>query len=161
MTDGNLADHWEAFTTPAIAGPEMAGANGTATAAALAGLYDVLAGGGEVGGRRFVTPASIERFRTLQIMAPNALELEADPDPSTVELHRRMLGYHGSSRLPGQPGRLGPSETAFGHDGAGGQIAFADPERSLSVGYVRSQLTGDPAHSAALLERLYACAAEA
>jgi CubicO group peptidase (beta-lactamase class C family) len=158
LSDGNLADHWETFNTSALLAPEMAGVNGTATAAALAGMYNALASGGESGAVRLVSRASIETFRTLQIQGPNALELEPDPDPATVELHQRMLGYHGSSRPPGGSGRLGPSATAFGHDGAGGQIAFADPEHAIAAGFVRSQMTMEPGYSAVLLERLYACA---
>lgn len=158
LDDGNVADHWESFGSAALLEPEMAGANGTATAAALAGMYDALACGGVAGGVRLVSPESIARFRTLQIQGPNALDLEADPDPATVELHQRLLGYHGSSRPPGGSGRLGPSATAFGHDGAGGQIAFADPERSIAAAFVRSEMTQDQGWSAQLLERLYACA---
>jgi CubicO group peptidase (beta-lactamase class C family) len=33
----------------------------------------------------------------------------------------------------GQHGATGPRETAFGHPGAGGSIAFADPEVGLSI----------------------------
>jgi len=158
LSDGNVADHWESSSSAALLGPEMASANGTATAAGLAGLYNVLACGGTADGVRLVSPESIERFRTLQIQGPDALDMEPDPEPSTVELHQRMLGYHGSSRPPGGPGRLGPSATAFGHDGAGGQIAFADPERSIAAAFVRSEMAADQRWSAQLLELLYACA---
>ncbi len=107
----------------------------------------MLAGGGHADGVRLVSRAVIDRFRTIEIYAPNALELEGDPAPSTVELHKRMLGYHGSSLPHGLPGRLGPSATAFGHDGLGGQLAFGDPERSLAAAFVRSQLTSVPTYS--------------
>src|SRR5204863_3885901 len=112
---------------------------------------------GEFEGVRLVSAATIRRFRTIQINAPNALELEGDPPGEAIELHQRMLGYHGSSKPFGSPRRLGPSDTAFGHDGAGGQVAFADPERRLAVGFVRNLFTFDTAFSGRLFDALYAC----
>ena len=142
---------------PAIQQPEIPAVNATATARSLARLFAVLAGGGEADGVRLVSQASIDRFRTIEMHAPNALELEFDPIPSTVEIHLRMLGYHGSSRPFGMPPRLGPSSTAFGHDGYGGQLVFADPERPLAAAFVRSELTAAPTYSASLLDVLYGC----
>jgi CubicO group peptidase (beta-lactamase class C family) len=36
--------------------------------------------------------------------------------------------------------RFGPSLTAFGHPGAGGSHAFADPETGLAFAYVMNQM---------------------
>jgi CubicO group peptidase (beta-lactamase class C family) len=35
---------------------------------------------------------------------------------------------------------FGPSHTAFGHPGAGGSHAFADPENGISFAYVMNQM---------------------
>ncbi len=35
---------------------------------------------------------------------------------------------------------FGPSRVAFGHPGAGGSHAFADPENGLSFAYVMNQM---------------------
>ena len=158
LPDGDLIDNILALNDPGFLVAEIPAINGTATARGLASLYATLAGGGELDGVRIVSPASIDRFRTVQIHGPNEMELDWDPAPSTVELHIRMLGYHGSSKPFGQPRRLGPSPTAFGHDGLGGQIAFADPERGISAAFIRNQMTFAPTYSERLLELLYGCA---
>jgi CubicO group peptidase (beta-lactamase class C family) len=35
---------------------------------------------------------------------------------------------------------FGPSESAFGHPGAGGSVAFADPDSGISFAYVMNQM---------------------
>jgi CubicO group peptidase (beta-lactamase class C family) len=140
MPDGHLLDHLAVVNLPAFQEAEIPALNGTGTARSIARLFAVLAEGGELDNIRLVSQSSIRRFRTVQIYAPNALELEADPPGNAVELHMRMLGYHGSSKPFGLPRRLGPSRTAFGHDGAGGQVGFADPEAGIAAGFVRSSV---------------------
>jgi CubicO group peptidase (beta-lactamase class C family) len=153
LHDGDLLDHLDVFNLPSFQEAEVAAGNGTATARSLARFFAVLAQGGD----GLVSEESIRKFRTLQIHAPNALELESDPPGETIELHERLLGYHGSSRPYGLPRRLGPSDTAFGHDGAGGQVGFADPEARLAVGFVRSHFTFDTSFSGRLFDVLYGC----
>jgi CubicO group peptidase (beta-lactamase class C family) len=157
LRDGDFLDHLAVVNVPSFQEAEIAAVNGTATARSLARLFAVLAQGGVLDGVRLVSEDSIRMFRTLQIHAPNALEVEADPPGDTVELHMRMLGYHGSSKPYRLPRRLGPSDTAFGHDGAGGQAGFADPEAHLAVGFVRSHFTFNTSFSGRLFDVLYGC----
>jgi len=161
LSDGDLLDNLAVVNLPAFQEAEIPAINGTATARSLARLFAVLAEGGELEGVRVVSQASIRRFRTIQINAPNALDLEGDPPGDAIELHRRMLGYHGSSKPYGLPRRLGPSDSAFGHDGAGGQVAFADPKAGIAAAFVRSQWTWTTTYSARLLELVYSCAGRA
>ena len=53
----------------------------------------------------------------------------------------------------------GPSEGAFGHMGAGGQIGFADPVAHVGCGFVRNHLENQalPLMGACLVDMLYSC----
>ncbi|HXH21356.1 MAG TPA: serine hydrolase domain-containing protein [Dehalococcoidia bacterium] len=100
-------------------------ANGHFTARALARMYGALANGGEIDGVRLVTP---ERVREMQRIVTNA--------PDRVLLGwplRKGIGYFMGGKTNGVHGAMGPRETAFGHPGAGGSVAFADPEVGLSI----------------------------
>ena len=66
-----------------------------------------------------------------------------------------------------QPGSIeaefGPGPNAFGHPGAGGALAFADPDRELGFGYAMNQMGPyvliDP-RPRALVDALYQCLAD-
>ena len=64
----------------------------------------------------------------------------------------------GFERPPMLCPQVGPG--AFGHPGAGGSLAFADPEAGIAFGYVMNQMklgtTGDE-RSETLVEASYAC----
>jgi CubicO group peptidase (beta-lactamase class C family) len=56
--------------------------------------------------------------------------------------------------------RFGSSERAFGHPGAGGSFAFADPDRDVSFAYVMNRLgfrLNDDPREKALRDALYGC----
>src|SRR5262249_14512089 len=107
---------------------EIPGANGHATARALARLYAALALGGELDGVRALSPAALARATREESFGPDAV---------LPGLHTRfgqgfMLGHRG---LP-----LGPSPRAFGHPGMGGSIGFADPDARIGFGYVATRI---------------------
>ena len=69
---------------------------------------------------------------------------------------RRALGFILST--PGGRYEWGPNPRTFGHSGAGGSLAFADPDRGIGFGYVMNQMSAglgaDPAGP--MLNALYA-----
>jgi CubicO group peptidase (beta-lactamase class C family) len=128
------------FNNPVIRRAEIPAGNAIGGARDLARMYALLAGGGELDGVGLVSPGSIARFNT------HEATMMAGLPPICV-------GYH---RL----GQLFPraSETAFGHGGAGGSLGFADPERDISFGFVKSRMTNEPGGAAAdLVAALYEC----
>lgn len=137
------------LNSPAALEAEIGSSNGTSTARDLAHVYAVLACGGELDGVRLVSPGSIEVFAQRQTEGPDAVL----GMPTTW-----AVGYMANWGYPGTPKRFGPSDDAFGHAGAGGQIGFCDPERRISVGFVRSHLSMFPVFATSLIETLYGAA---
>ncbi|HEY4668194.1 MAG TPA: serine hydrolase domain-containing protein [Tepidiformaceae bacterium] len=102
-------------------------ANGHFTARALARMYGALANGGEIDGVRLVSPERIPQMQRI---------MTAEPDRVLIMPMRKGIGFFmgGAINTPmgAYVGATGPRQTAFGHAGAGGSIAFADPEVGLS-----------------------------
>lgn len=110
------------------------GFGGVGTASGLAKFYAMLAAGGSLDGRRYFEPATIERMTTTLTQGDDrVLHLETAfscgfmRDPVDAAGHKKRTTF-------------GPSLTAFGHPGAGGSHAFADPENGISFAYVMNQM---------------------
>jgi CubicO group peptidase (beta-lactamase class C family) len=112
------------FNDMAIRKACLPSANGHFTARSLARMYAALANGGEVDGVRLVSPERIEEM--------NACQIDSVDRVIMMPL-RKGIGFFLGGKLNGAHGAMGPRETAFGHPGAGGSIAFADPEVGLSI----------------------------
>jgi CubicO group peptidase (beta-lactamase class C family) len=114
---------------------EIPAGNGHGDARSLARLYGALACGGALDGVHVLSPASILRARSEQAFGRD--EVLGFP-------MRFGLGFMLRHDL--MP--LGPNASAFGHAGAGGSIAYADPEARIGFAYVMNQMqggtTGDP-----------------
>ena len=69
------------------------------------------------------------------------------------------LGYHANDLMSSAvtASYFGPTPTAFGHGGAGGQLGFCDAVRQVGFGFVQSQLEPHWRATASLTEALYAC----
>lgn len=110
---------------------------GYSDAVSLARFYLLLAGDGTWQGTRYFTEATLRQMWTpltatgaedLVLKKPTsfAAGFMLDPlDPVSGEKLRRLFGPH---------------VRAFGHPGAGGSLAFADPEAGLSFAYVMNQM---------------------
>jgi CubicO group peptidase (beta-lactamase class C family) len=99
-------------------------ANGHFTARSLAKMYGALANGGEIDGVRLVSPERIALMSAVQVDTPDRVLFMPIP---------KSIGFMNGGLVGGVSGATGPRRTAFGHPGAGGSIAFADPEVGLSV----------------------------
>jgi CubicO group peptidase (beta-lactamase class C family) len=149
------------FRSPAGLAAEIPAANGTGTARSLARVFAMLSMGGRLDGVRVVSEESVVRHAAPAFRGPDALMAQIRMPFVRQMLTRqvsRSLGYLINPILPGQPPGFGPTRSAFGHDGAGGQTAFCDLEHRVAVGSVRSELTALPRFSARLVREVYACA---
>jgi len=103
---------------------------GIGSATSLAKFYALLANGGTLGGKSLFSEETIAQMTTTLtagmdrvFLLPTAFSAGFMQDPP--EAKRRLFG---------------PSSLAFGHPGAGGSHAFADPENNLSFVYVMNQM---------------------
>ena len=103
---------------------------GIGSATSLAKFYAMLANGGELDGRSFFAPETIAKMNTTLasgidrvFQIPTAFSAGFMKDPPDAARHL-----------------FGPSPLAFGHPGAGGSHAFADPEHNISFAYVMNQM---------------------
>ena len=117
------------FNDPAIQSAEIPGANGIATPRSLARLYAACLT--DLGADRLLIDSSIDDATQVRSAGP---QLSGMPDDGA----RWGTGFQLSSP-PAQP-MLGPR--SFGHAGAGGQLAFADPDYGVGFAYLSNQMGG-------------------
>jgi CubicO group peptidase (beta-lactamase class C family) len=133
------------WSSAAVLGSQIPGANAVATARSMARLYGCLAAGGSIDSHRLLDPGTIELGRT---------ELSRGDDP----LSGRPLRFGVGFELAGTPSALGPAPDAFGHTGAGGSSHGAWPALGTGFSFVTSQLRTETTdgRAAALLQALHA-----
>jgi CubicO group peptidase (beta-lactamase class C family) len=122
------------MNTPEARTASLPAFGGIATASALGKFYVMLAQGGELDGVKFLTPEAVNPMTTTLANGPDKVLLidtafsagfMKDPVDAAGRKTRTIFG---------------PSLRAFGHPGAGGSVAFADPENHLSFAYVMNQM---------------------
>lgn len=110
------------------------GFGGVGTASGLAKFYAMLASGGSFDGKRYFEPAMLVRMTTTLTQGHDrVLQLET---AFSCGFMRDPVDENGNKKRT----TFGPSLTAFGHPGAGGSHAFADPENGISFAYVMNQM---------------------
>jgi CubicO group peptidase (beta-lactamase class C family) len=118
------------MNTPDVRAQPVVSFGGIGSASALAKFYSMLANGGKLEGQTFFSEETIAWMTTVLadgmdrvFQIPTAFSAGFMKDPRNVA--GRMFG---------------PSANAFGHPGAGGSHAFADPENRLAFAYVMNQM---------------------
>jgi CubicO group peptidase (beta-lactamase class C family) len=106
--------------------------NGHFTARALAKMYAALAGDGSIDGIRLVSPERIAHMQRRMTM---------DVDRVLGLPVSKAIGFFLGGTMDGIHGPTGPRPTAFGHAGAGGSVAFADPEAGLAVAVTLNKMS--------------------
>ncbi len=133
------------FNSSRIQAAEVPGAGGIATAEALATLWSAT-----------VTPT-----RGLRVLSDNTIAEATrtrSEGPSVFGGDPPFARWGWGFQLPSEARRyLG--EGSFGHDGAGGQAGFADPQRRLGFGFVTNWMMGpEDDRATRIIAALDACA---
>ncbi|TCO62103.1 serine hydrolase [Actinocrispum wychmicini] len=134
----------EDMDSPRYHAMEVPAANGIADARSVARLYAALIG--EVDGHRILTPDTVARATR-----PHAV----GPDQVVLGPTAWGLGFAVSGGIFFDA----PTPTAFGHSGANGALAIADPAAGLSIGYIRNHMAHkiQDDRSRPLIDALYHC----
>jgi CubicO group peptidase (beta-lactamase class C family) len=117
------------FNDPGIQAAEVPAANGISTARSLARLYAGCVS--EIDGPRILSRSSIDDAVRVQ---SSGRQLFGPPDLG----QRWGTGF----MLNSPPARPLLGDRSFGHDGAGGQLAFADDEYGVGFAYLSNQMGG-------------------
>lgn len=122
------------FNDPAIRAAQIPGAGGIGSARALATIWSATVV--ETNGVRLLEPPVVERATREQSSGEPVWPL---PGPYT----RWGLGFQIDSQ-----NRRYLTPAGFGHDGAGGQSAFADPELGVGFAFLTSEMEARDDHRA-------------
>jgi len=119
-----------AMNTPENRAATIVSFSGIGSASSLAKFYGMLANNGVLDGRRYFSPETIALMTTtLTSGFDRILQI-----PTAFSAGFMKDSPEASPRI------FGPSASAFGHPGAGGSNAFADPENGISFAYVMNQM---------------------
>lgn len=136
-----------AFNRRDVHAAEIPAANGITNARSLARIYAATIG--EVDGVRLLDPGIVD-------VARSTVTPSGEPDTCLIMPTTFGMGFmtHGQFTPYAGPG-------SFGHPGAGGSVAFAQPERELAFAYVMNRMAENLANdlrAQALTDAAAACA---
>jgi len=119
-----------AMNNPAIRAQPIVSFGGIGSAASLAKFYSMLANGGKYDGQTFFSERTIAWMTTTLV---DGLD-RVFQIPTAFSAGFMKDSQNAARRI------FGSSRNAFGHPGAGGSHAFADPENKLSFAYVMNRM---------------------
>ena len=123
-----------AMNAPEARASSFGAFGGIGTAHGLAKFYALLAGGGVLDGRRVFEPHTLDWMTNTLTQGPDrVLQIET---AFSAGFMRDPVDAHGVKKRT----NFGASPRAFGHPGAGGSHAFADPDTGISFAYVMNQM---------------------
>ena len=139
-TPPEVATTQEVFGRSDVRQACIPGAQGIMNARSQARFYAMLANGGELDGVRLL---SEHRVRTFHVPRP-----PSDYDPVSGAPHNGTIGGFHFAGSPGM-GAMGSNPLAFGHNGAGGSLGWADPTHRLAVAIQHNRMVahGPPGES--------------
>ncbi len=124
-----------AMNQPAARSACYPGFGGIGTASALAKFYAMLASEGTWEGRQFFKP---ETLRPVSQPGVQGLDLVLCLESAfSCGFMRDPLDAAGAVK---KRSTFGPNPEAFGHPGAGGSLAFADPKTGTGFAYIMNQM---------------------
>jgi len=125
---------------------------GIGSASALAKFYSMVANGGKADGQTFFSGETLERMKTTLsdgvdrvFQMPTAFSAGFMKDTTKLQGTAVSSPPNSEGRIGNRPSLVtprlfGPSQTSFGHPGAGGSHAFADSENKIAFAYVMNQM---------------------
>jgi CubicO group peptidase (beta-lactamase class C family) len=139
------------MNTPAVRAQSIVSFGGIGSASALAKFYSMLVNGGKLDGQTFFSEQTIEWMTTTLtdgmdrvFQIPTAFSAgfmkDAAQGAAVSSPPSQKMGRIGNRPSLVTQRLFGPSPNAFGHPGAGGSHAFADPENRISFAYVMNQM---------------------
>jgi CubicO group peptidase (beta-lactamase class C family) len=143
---------------PAIRAQPIVSFGGIGSASALAKFYSMLANGGSLDGKIFFSEKTIAWMTTTLsngmdrvFQMPTEFSAGFMKDSQGAAVSSGAVASAKAARPPSNKGRtgdrpslmarmFGPSAASFGHPGAGGSHAFADPENKIAFAYVMNRM---------------------
>ena len=119
-----------AMNNPTIRAEPIVSFGGIGSANSLARFYAMLANGGEIDGRAFFSEKTMSWMKTT---LPDGID-RVFQIPTAFSAGFMKDATSSMRRI------FGRSTSSFGHPGAGGSHAFADPENKISFAYVINQM---------------------
>jgi CubicO group peptidase (beta-lactamase class C family) len=119
-----------AMNNPAVRAEPIVSFGGIGTANSLAKFYAMLAAGGTWQGHQFFSRKAINWMTTTL----------TDGIDRVFQIPTAFSAGFMKASAKAQRPVFGKSTTAFGHPGAGGSHAFADPENKMAFAYVMNQM---------------------